>query len=121
MADKESQLNEIVRAVNAYDKLVADRDALVEALELLRIAINSGVADEQESIELNRAATLHLGPRERKSIARKDLSAEIKTAGKRGLVRITDLTGGVEPEPEKPTATDDTAADEAKTTSKRRK
>ncbi len=47
--------------------------------------------------------------------------AEIKTAGKRGLVRITDLTGGVEPEPEKPTATDDAAADEAKTTSKRRK
>ena len=49
------------------------------------------------------------------------LSTEIKTAGKRGLVRITDLTGGVEPEPEKPTATDDAAADEAKTTSKRRK
>jgi len=36
-------------------------------------------------------------------------------------VRITDLTGGAEPEPEKPTATDDAAADEAKTTSKRRK
>ena len=28
------------------------------------------------------------------------------------LLRITDLTGGVEPEPEKPTATDDAAADD---------
>lgn len=73
------------------------------------------------TFNLSGQGTLHLRPRERKSIARKDLSAEIKTAGKRGLVRITDLTGGVEPEPEKPTATDDAAADEAKTTSKRRK
>nr|WP_240195075.1 hypothetical protein [Desulfobulbus rhabdoformis] len=73
------------------------------------------------TFNLSGQGTLHLGPRERKSIARKDLSAEIKTAGKRGLVRITDLTGGAEPEPEKPTATEDAAADEAKTTSKRRK
>jgi hypothetical protein len=36
-------------------------------------------------------------------------------------VRITDLTGGAEPEPEKPTATEDAGNDEAKTTSKRRK
>ena len=71
------------------------------------------------TFNLSGQGTLHLGPRGRKSIARKDLSAEIQTAGKRGLVRITDLTGGVDPE--KPTATDDAAADEAKTTSKRRK
>ena len=73
------------------------------------------------TFNLSGQGTLHLGPRERKRIARKDLSAEIKTAGKRGLVRITDLTGGAEPEPEKPTATEDAGTDEAKTTSKRRK
>lgn len=73
------------------------------------------------TFNLSGQGTLHLGPRERKSIARKDLSAEIKTAGKRGLVRITDLTGGAAPEPETPTVTDDTGTDEAKTTSKRRK
>ncbi|MDD3553547.1 MAG: hypothetical protein PHC35_03375 [Deltaproteobacteria bacterium] len=73
------------------------------------------------TFNLSGQGTLHLGPRERKSIARKDLSAEIKTAGKRGLVRITDLIGGAEPEPEKPTATEDTGTDEAKTTTKRRK
>ena len=61
------------------------------------------------TFNLSGQGTLHLGPRERKSIARKDLSAEIKTAGKRG------------PEPEKPTATEDAGNDEAKTTSKRRK
>ena len=65
--------------------------------------------------------SLHLGPRQKKSIARKDLSAEIQTAAKRGLVRITDLAGRAEPEPEKPTATEDTGSNEAKTTSKRRK
>ena len=65
--------------------------------------------------------SLPLGPRERKSTARRCLPAESKADGKRGLVRSTDLAGGEEPEPEKPTATDDTAADEAKTTSKRRK
>ena len=73
------------------------------------------------AFNLSGQGTLHLGPRERKSIARKDLSAEIKTAGKRGLVRITVLTGGAEPEPEKATATQDAGTDEAKTTSKRRK
>ena len=36
-------------------------------------------------------------------------------------IAITDLTGGAEPEPEKPTATEDVGTDEAKTTSKRRK
>ena len=35
------------------------------------------------TFNLSGQGTLHLGPRERKSIARKDLSAEIKTAGKR--------------------------------------
>ena len=73
------------------------------------------------TFNLSGQGTLHLGPRERKSIARKDLSAEIKTAGKRGLVRVTDLTGGAAPEPETPTATEDAGTDEAKTTSKRRK
>ena len=75
------------------------------------------------TFNLSGQGTLHLGPRERKSIARKDLSAEIQTAGKRGLVRITDLTGGAAPEPETetPTATEDAGTDEAKTTSKRRK
>ncbi len=73
------------------------------------------------TFQLGTEGSLHLGPRQKKSIARKDLSAEIQTAAKRGLVRITDLTGGAEPEPEKPTATEDTGANEAKTTSKRRK
>jgi hypothetical protein len=44
---------------------------------------------------------LHLGPRERKSIARKNLSAEIQMAAKRGLVRITELNKGtVQPQDE---------------------
>lgn len=73
------------------------------------------------TFQLGTEGSLHLGPRQKKSIARKDLSAEIQTAAKRGLVRITDLTGGAEPEPEKPTATGDTGSDETKTASKRRK
>jgi hypothetical protein len=73
------------------------------------------------TFNLSAQGTLHLGPRERKSIARKDLSAELRTAGKRGLVRITELTGGATPEPETPTATEDTGTDEANTTSKRGK
>ena len=73
------------------------------------------------TFQLGAEGSLHLGPRQKKSIARKDLSAEIQTAAKRGLVRITDLTGGAEPEPEKPMATEDTGSNEAKTTSKRRK
>ena len=73
------------------------------------------------TFQLGAEGSLHLGPRQKKSIARKDLSAEIQTAAKRGLVRITDLTGGAEPEPEKPTATEDAGSNEAKTTSKRRK
>ena len=73
------------------------------------------------TFNLSGQGTLHLGPRERKSIARKDLSAEIRTAGKRGLVHLTDLTGGATLEPETLTATEDAGTDEAKTTSKRRK
>jgi hypothetical protein len=73
------------------------------------------------TFQLGTEGSLHLGPRQKKSIARKDLSAEIQTAAKRGLVRITNLTVGAEPEPEKPTATEDTGSSEAKTTSKRRK
>jgi hypothetical protein len=73
------------------------------------------------TFQIGNEGSLHLGPRQKKSIARKDLSAEIQTAAKRDLVRITDLTGGAEPEPEKPTATEDTGSNEAKTTSKRRK
>lgn len=73
------------------------------------------------TFNLSGQGTLHLGPRERKSIARKDLSAEIRTAGKRGLVRLTDLTGGATLEPETLTVTEDAGTDEAKTTSKRRK
>jgi hypothetical protein len=43
------------------------------------------------TFQLGGEGSLHLGPRERKSIARKNLSAEIQTAAKRGLVRITEL------------------------------
>ena len=73
------------------------------------------------TFNLSGQGTIHLGPRERKSIARKDLSAEIQTAGKRGLVRITDLTTGATPEPEDPATTDSAGANKAKTSRKRRK
>jgi hypothetical protein len=46
------------------------------------------------TFQLGSEGSLHLGPRQRKSIARKDLSAEIQTAAKRGLVRITELNTG---------------------------
>lgn len=46
------------------------------------------------TFQLGGAGSLHLGPRQRKSIARKDLSAEIQTAAKRGLVRISELNTG---------------------------
>jgi len=73
------------------------------------------------TFQLGTDGSMHLGPRQKKSIAQKDLSAEIQTAAKRGLVSITDLTDGAEPEPEKSTATEDTGSNEVKTTSKRRK
>lgn len=46
------------------------------------------------TFQLGGEGSLHLGPRQRRSIARKDLSAEILTAAKRGLVRITELNKG---------------------------
>lgn len=46
------------------------------------------------TFQLDGEGSLHLGPRERKSIVRMDLSAEIQTAAKRGLVRITGLNKG---------------------------
>jgi hypothetical protein len=71
------------------------------------------------TFHLGSESSLHLGPRQRKSIARKDLSAEIQTAAKRGLVRITDLsTGGApiqnEPIGPKETASEVTRAGQAK-------
>lgn len=44
------------------------------------------------TFQLGGEGSLHLGPRERKSIARKDFSAEIQVAAKRGLVRINNLS-----------------------------
>lgn len=46
------------------------------------------------TFQLGIEGSLHLGPRELKSMARKNISAEIQTAAKRGLVRITDLYAG---------------------------
>jgi hypothetical protein len=46
------------------------------------------------TFQLGGEGSLHLGPRECKSIVRKNLSAEIQTAAKRGLVRITELNKG---------------------------
>jgi hypothetical protein len=53
------------------------------------------------TFQLGGEGSLHLGPREHKSITRKNLSAEIQTAAKRGLVRITELsTGSAQPQDE---------------------
>lgn len=73
------------------------------------------------TFQLGTEGSLHLGPRQKKSIARKDLSAEIQTAAKRGLVRITDMTGGAEPEPEKPPATEGTGSEETKVSQPKRR
>ncbi len=57
------------------------------------------------TFQLGAKGSLHLGPRECKRIARKDLSEDIRTAAKRGLVRITDLnanTGKAQDEPASP-------------------
>ncbi len=43
------------------------------------------------TFQLSTKDSLHLGPRECKIIAPKDVSEEIRTAAKRGLLRITDL------------------------------
>lgn len=74
------------------------------------------------TFQLGTEGSLHLGPRQTKSIARKDLSAEIQTAAKRGLVRITDLsTVGASAQDEQ-AASKAAAAEETKAAqSKRRK
>jgi hypothetical protein len=74
------------------------------------------------TFQLGTDGSLHLGPRQKKSIARKDLSAEIQTAAKRGLVRITTLSTGGDPVQDKPAEQKETAASEANSAqSKRRK
>ena len=49
------------------------------------------------TFQLGAEGSLHLSPRQKKSIARKDLSPEIQTAAKRGLVRIIELSAGGAP------------------------
>jgi hypothetical protein len=49
------------------------------------------------TFQLGGEGSLHLGPRERKSITRKNLSAEIQMAAKRGLLRITEPNTGSDP------------------------
>ncbi len=66
------------------------------------------------TFHLGGGASLHLGPRQKKSIARKDLSAEIQTAAKRGLVRITDLSTGGAPVQDEPAGSKEAAAEETK-------
>jgi hypothetical protein len=64
--------------------------------------------------QLGGEGSLHLGPRERKSIACKDLSAEIQTAAKRGLVRITDLSAGSSQPQDEPDEPNKAASKESK-------
>jgi hypothetical protein len=74
------------------------------------------------TFQLGTEGSLHLGPRQKKSIARKDLSAEIQTAAKRGLVRITDLSTGGAPTQDEPAASKEAASEETKAAqTKRRK
>ena len=74
------------------------------------------------TFQLGAEGSLHLGPRQKKSIARKDLSPEIQTAAKRGLVRITDLFTGGAPAQDEPAGSKEAAAEEAKAgQAKRRK
>jgi hypothetical protein len=73
------------------------------------------------TFQLGTEGSLHLGPRQKKSIARKDFSAEIQTAAKRGLVRITDLSTGTAPAQDEP-ASKEAATEETKAAqTKRRK
>lgn len=70
------------------------------------------------TFQLGGEGSLHLGPRERKSIARKNLSAEIQTAAKRGLVRITELNKGTaqpQDEPARPKEADSKKSKSSKT------
>jgi hypothetical protein len=74
------------------------------------------------TFQLGAEGSLHLGPRQKKSIARKDLSAEIQTAAKRGLVRITDLSTSGAPAQDELVGPKETAAEETKSgQAKRRK
>lgn len=74
------------------------------------------------TFQLGAEGSLHLGPRQKKSIARKDLSAEIQTAGKRGLVRIADLSTNGAPAQDEPAEQKETADSETKSAqTKRRK
>ncbi len=74
------------------------------------------------TFQLGAEGSLHLGPRQKKSIARKDLSAEIKTAAKRGLVRISDLSTGSAPTQDQPAGSKETATEETRAAqTKRRK
>lgn len=74
------------------------------------------------TFQLATEGSLHLGPRQKKSIAKKDLSTEIQTAGKRGLVGITTLSKGGDPVQDEPAEQNETATSEAKSAqSKRRK
>jgi hypothetical protein len=66
------------------------------------------------TFQLGGESSLHLGPRERKSIARKDLSAEIQTAAKRGLVRIAELNTGSAPAHNESTGPKEAASKESK-------
>jgi hypothetical protein len=74
------------------------------------------------TFQLGTEGSLHLGPRQKKSIAQKDLSAEIQTAAKRGLVRIATLSTGGGPVQDAPAGPKEAAASEAKAAqAKRRK
>jgi hypothetical protein len=73
------------------------------------------------TFQLGTEGSLHIGPRQKKSIARKDLSAEIETAAKRGLVRITDLSTGGAPSQDEPAAPKETTAEAKSAQTKRRK
>jgi hypothetical protein len=66
------------------------------------------------TFQLGSEGSLHLGPRERKSIARKDLSAEIQTAAKRRLVRITGLNARSAPAQGDPAGQKEAASKESK-------
>lgn len=66
------------------------------------------------TFQLGGEGSLHLGPRQRKSIALKDLSAEIQTAAKRGLVRITELNKGTAQSQDEPAGPKEDASKESK-------
>ena len=95
--------------------MVADLDELVDDLERVRRDLVEAGKDGDKAGESLRQAADEL------QAADKALKAVLDDVSAAMDDLLDDLTGGAEPEPEKPTATDDAAADEAKTTSKRRK